>query len=164
LGIAGIGAAQFQFMRAGRACEHLCAAGGLQRGDAAGMVAVRMRIEYPFHVAHPETECADVRLDLRRGFGQVAVEQGQPLPGIHQDRGEAVRPHVPGVAVDAERFLRRVPLAVGDVAYGLCRAGSGQDQAQRQDGAGKKTQMHGGTPWWRLCSIAATTGRPLARS
>ena len=85
------------------------AAGPLQRGDAARMVPMRMRIEDDFHILDAKAQRLDAGDDQGRRLRQRAVEQDMALRTRHQHGGQTGRAHIPAIAIHVERLDGRIP-------------------------------------------------------
>src|SRR5262249_26723714 len=97
------GTAAFERAPGGRARGNLRTAGPLQGRDTAGVVVVRVRVQDELHVFQAEAELPDVRGDLRRGLREAAIDEDVAFLRGDEDGGQRAA-HVPGVAVDLERF------------------------------------------------------------
>jgi len=78
--------------------------------NAADVIDMRMRRDDQTDVFDPETEAADVPIDLFRRLRQPAVEKDVPALRCNENGRQSGRPDVVRVAEDAERIERRVPL------------------------------------------------------
>lgn len=62
----------------GRTRHHSCPARSLQRGDAAGVIVVLMRIDDQSHVSQSKAERSYVGINQRRRLRQPAINQNVP--------------------------------------------------------------------------------------
>ena len=79
---------------------------------AAGVITVRMRIENPSDVARIDAQRSNTRLDQRCVHRYAAVDQNVAGRCGDEKDAQAAGPDVPGVAIDAQRFLRSGPRGI----------------------------------------------------
>ena len=105
----------------GRARRHPGAAGALQRGDAARVIVVAVRVQDVADVFGLEPERADVAVDDRGGLRERTVEQDVSVGRRDQYGGQTFRADVVGVAEDLAAWLVLVPLVAAVTDLGRIR-------------------------------------------
>ena len=102
----------------------------IESGEPAGVIGMRVAVEDDLDVSKLETERGDVRFDLRRRFGEAAVDQDQAARRRDQVRRHVGRANVIHVPGDPERRDRLI-LGCG---FGSQRASVGRQQQQQAGG------------------------------
>src|SRR5690606_32314219 len=87
----------------------LCSAELLQFRHAARVVEVHVRGDDPANVLNPKSQGTDVRRDLRGRLRQRGIDQHMAARRSDEDRAEAARADVVGVAVDQEGLVGLIP-------------------------------------------------------
>ncbi len=85
----------------------------LQLRDSAGVIEVYMGIENKLYIFNSESQTPDVVSDLLCGFGKRTVNKNVARRRGDKDCRQPVRAYVIGVAINLERFLRRIPNLAG---------------------------------------------------
>ena len=75
----------------------------------AGMIEMRMRIQYPLDVAQIDAEPSNVRFNQWNSLRYTAVNQNSTGTRSDKEDAEALRPDRPSVAIDTNGILRRGP-------------------------------------------------------
>ncbi len=148
LRVVGLRAPALEDGRAQGARRHPRPRGALEGGDAAGVIEMGVRVQDQAHVRDVEAERADVLEDQRGRVGQAAVDEHVAVRRRDEDRRQAARPDVPGIAEDPEGLLRGIPLRT---AGALLRGIRGRQRIERRGTGGqgqeREGELGGGSGW-----------------